>query len=509
MPAVTLILGMVLACLVPCQNEVSCEIKVADCLLKAGRAREAIKRLKPLAAKHPACARLLARAYLADNNPAWAQKTLKQALARDPGDCQSRSWLAWVHIGQGFLDLAKETLEQPGCPVSEADKTRWLLLQSYLARMEEKSAEAGKLLQQVAEADLMYQEDQELLSILRGQVDPGWIAPLHLRVDLSLGYTSNAAADSRIDPYSPPDPPGSPLARVELYGRLVWPTRSSVRPVFDADLRGHGMTAGGAEDLSYLEISGRPGVLIGRDFPRLLLGYRHDGLFLNQGIQPYYKGHRLEAELETAHMTAFAGAGRRMFNEDARTRLELDGGAGFHFLAGKRVRFLLVGSVRYYLADKSHYDQFGGSGLAVARIDIGSGYSARLGVVGGIDYYPNSGGEFGIKDNRLDLLATLSAGFWSPSLHGIRLGIVYDLAWRDSSADIFERDYDYVEHRVLFKTTMAFDFSPGAPDTVAGQDHVPLGYGIDEDAAGLFEEKIQDLVRQDELFRRGSCGCAQ
>lgn len=509
MPAVTLILGLTLACIKPCQEKVGCEIEVAECLIKAGRARQAVMRLKPLAAVHPAYARLLARAYLADDNPAWAQRTLQEAIARDPGDCQSRSWLAWVHISQGFLDLAQETLEQPGCPASEADKTRWLLLQSYLARMEDDPATADKLFHRAADSGHMYREDRKLLVIMRGQVDPGWIDPLELRADLSLGYTSNAQADSRIDPYSPPEPPGSPLARADLYGRLVWPTRSNVRPAFDATVRGQGMIARGAKELSYLEISGRPGVLIGRDFPRLLLGYRHDGLFLNQGVQPYYKGHRLEAELETRHVTGFAGAGRRLFNESARSRLELDGGAGFHFLAGKRVRFLLVGTLRYHRADQSHYDQLGGSGLAVARIDMGSGYSARLGAAGGIDYYPNSEGEFGIKENRIDLTATLSAGMWGPSYRGVRLGFVYDLSWRDSNADIFERDYDYIEHRVLFKTAIALDLNPGAPDTVAGENHVALSYGIDDDSAGLFEERIQDLVRQDEIFRRGSCGCSQ
>jgi len=510
MPTVTIILGMVLACIKPCQDKVSCEIEVADCLLKAGRAREAIARLKPLAEKHPALARLLARAYLADDNPAWAQKTLKEAIARDPGDCQSRSWLAWVHVSQGFLDLAKEALDQPGCPVAEVDQIRWLLLRAYLARMEEKHEDALNLLHQAGGSDLMYPEDEELLSVLRSRVDPSWIVPVDLRLDLSAGFTSNAAADSRIDPYTPPDPVGSPLGRLEFFGRFVWPLLPSVRPVFEANLWGQGMMSTGTRELSYLEASGRTGALIGRGFPRILVGYRHDGLLLNQGVQPYYKGHRLEAELETANLTAFAGGGRRLFNDETRSRIELDGGAGGHFLAGERMRLLLVGSFRYYLADEDYYDQFGGTGMAVARIDMGSGYSARLGVVGGFDYYPNSAGEFGIRGDRLDLLATISTGMWGPAYRGLRLGFVYDLSWRDSSADTELRDYDYTEHRFLVKVALAFELDPWAPKTAKPVDHVGMRYQIgDLDEAGLFEEKIQDLVRQDELFRRGSCGCAQ
>jgi hypothetical protein len=509
MPAVTLILGMILACIQPCQEKVACEIEVADCLIKAGRAREAIVRLKPLADKHPAFARLLARAYLADNNPVWAQKTLQKAIARNPDDCQSRSWLTWVHIGQGFLDLAKEALDQPGCPVAEADQTRWLLLRAYLARMEEKNDDARDLITQAADSGTIYPEDQEVFSILRNRADPGWMVPLNLRLDLAGGYTSNSAADSRIDPSTPPDPSGSPLGRLELFGRFVWPAAAGFRPVFEANVWANGMTADGATELSYLELSGRPAVIIGRDFPRVLVGYRHDGLFLNQGIQPYYKGHRAEVELETRHLNAFAGAGRRMFSDGARDRTEFDGGFGGHFLASRRVRLLLVGSLRYYLADEDHYNQVGGAALAVSRIDLGSGYSARLGFAGGFDYYPDSAGEFGIRGDRFDLLATLSAGLWSPSLGGVRFGVVYDLSWRDSSADTEQRDYDYVEHRVLAKTTITFDWNPWAPDTTESGDHVALSYGLEEDAAGLFEEKIQDLVRQDELFRRGSCGCAQ
>ena len=504
-----IILSVILACVQPCQDKISCEIEVCDCLLRAGRAREAIERLKPLAEKGPVYARLLARAYLADNNPAWAQRTLKEAIARDPGDCQSRSWLAWVHIGQGFLDLAKETLDQSGCPVAEEDRTRWLLLRAYLARMEENDTTARELMTRAAGSGRIYPEDEALLAILRERADPGWMVPLNLRLDLAGGYTSNSAADSRIDPSTPPDPSGSPLGRLEFSGRFVWPVSPGFRPVFEANIWAAGMTADGATDLSYLEISGRPAVIIGRDFPRVLIGYRHDGLFLNQGIHPYYKGHRAEVELETRHLNAFAGAGRRWFSDEARNRTEFDGGFGGHFLAGRRVRLLLVGSLRYYLAEEEHYNQLGGAGLAVARIDMGSGYSARLGAAGGFDYYPDSAGEFGIRGDRFDLLATLSAGLWSPSLGGVRFGLVYDLSWRDSSADTLRRDYDYIEHRIMAKTTINFDWDPWAPGAAETGDHLALSYGLEEDTAGLFEEKIQDLVRQDELFRRGSCGCAQ
>jgi hypothetical protein len=49
------------------------------------------------------------------------------------------------------------------------------------------------------------------------------------------------------------------------------------------------------------------------------------------------------------------------------------------------------------------------------------------------------------------------------------------------------------------------NLDPWAPRVVDPPNHIPLDYGIGLDAEpGLEEERIQDLLRQDETARRGS-----
>ena len=141
---------------------------------------------------------------------------------------------------------------------------------------------------------------------------------------------------------------------------------------------------------------------------------------------------------------------------------------------------------------------------------MGWGLIARLGVTVGTDYYLNSGGKpgddaYGTPQERFDILAKLSAGLWSPMWMGARAGLTYDFACRDSTADDPNNNYDYGEHRLLFKVRWSFDLNPWAPEVVETKGHVPLDYGIGAQAGpGMEEERIQDLLRQDEAARRGS-----
>lgn len=503
------------ACLRECAGDIDCEIEVTDCLLKASRAREAVSRLKALVKEHPgepAYSHLLARAYLADNNPFWAQRTLRQAIALNERDCASRAWLAWVHIQSGDLDLAGEALGAGGCPREPVDRARFLLLEAFLARTREDHARVLSAVARVPDAGEIYPEDRGLWLFLRRAEDPGWIEPLSFKLELAGGYTSNSKGGSPTDPGAPGA--GSALLRMDLYGRLVWPASRLLRPTLEAGVKGHGIAAeeGGARKLSYLEMHARPGFVFGAKFPRILVGYKADYLVLNQDVEikrRFYEAHRGEIELETGSMTCFAGAGRRIYHENGRSRFEIDGGLGGSFLWFGRARMLLAFSLRYYDAVGDPYDQVGATGLAVARIDVGRGFFARLGVTLGLDYYQHSGGELGVQaygsgEKRFDLLAKLSAEVWSPAWRGARLGAGYEYSNRDSTADQLD-DYDYSEHRLLLKIRWTFDLNPWAPAIVETRGRVALDYGVGEQAGGgMEEERIQDLLRQDEAARRGS-----
>jgi tetratricopeptide (TPR) repeat protein len=503
-------------CLKECAGEVDCEVEVVDCLIAAGRTRDAVKHVKPLANQNPdqpAFARLLARAYLADKNPFWAQRTLQKAIARNERDCLSRTWLAWVHIKSGDLDLAQEALEAEGCPEKPADQARWRLLEAFLARTREDHHLAVLAVSEVPDSGEIYPEDRGLWLFLRGAEDPGWIQPLSFRLELSGGYTSNSKGGSPTDASG--KGPDSGMARMDLFGRLVWPASRLLRPVLEVGLKGHGIATEteGARKLSYLEMHARPGFIFGTKFPRILLGYKVDYLVLNQDLEiqrRFYEANRGEIELETGSMTYFAGAGRRIYHYNGRTRFEIDGGLGGSFLLFGRARMLAAFSARYYDAIGDAYDQLGATGLLVSRIEMKWGLIARLGITIGTDYYLNSGGKpgddaYGTPEERFDLLVKLSAGLWSPMWMGARAGLTYDFAYRDSTADESSNNYDYKEHRLLFKIRWSFDLNPWAPEVVEYKGHVPLDYGIGAQAGpGMEEERIQDLLRQDEAARRGS-----
>ncbi len=495
-----------------CAQDFGCEREVCDCLLNKKMARRAITRLKLLLKKFPdqaALAQLLSRAYLADNNPFWAQRVLVDFLGRHPGDCLTRSWLAWLHIGQGDLDLAGDVLDESGCPRGEAERGRWLLLRAFMASAENDDEKMSKLVDQASGVAELLPEDESLRLFLRSKTRPGWMEPLSLRFELSGGYTSNAKAGSPTDPGT--SGPASGLGRLDLFAKFTWPAHPFVRPVFEGGLKGHGISSGQARELSYLEMSARPGVMLGAAFPRVFVGYKADLLLLGKETERYfYEGHRGEIEIEFGSLMLFAGAGRRIFQESGRTRWEFDGGLGGSATPLSRLHMLLALSLRFYDAEGDPYDQLGGTGLVVARVNLGSGLYARMGATIGIDYFPFSGGErglvaYGTEAKRLDVLSKLSAEIWSPAWRGVRAGLSYEYSWRETTADEVVEDYGFHEQRLLLKMRFTFGTDPWAPRVLADSDQTAPDYGLaGSSGSGFSDERIQDLLRQDESARRGS-----
>lgn len=490
----------------------ACESAVADCLIEAGEARAAVDRLKALVRAHPQrpdLGRLLARAYLADGNPFWAQRTLQRLLARDSADCESRAWLAWIYVGEGDLDLAREQLADPACPRSAAERARWHLFHSYILRAEgDVAASAAEVEAAQAEGALL-PEDQQLWRRLRDQADPMWLEPLSLRLQLDGGYTSNALAGSPTDPGA--QGTSSPLVRLDNFGRFAWPLTHAVRPALEGSLKLHGIGVPEASRLSYALLKGRPGLYLGDTYPRLLLSYSAELLLLaSREKRLFYEGHRLDLEVETAEgLLAFVGAGPRIFREGGRSRFEIDGGLGGSLALPARAQLLLAAALRHYEAVGDPYDLAGATGLAMARVPLWQGFFLRLGATLGVDWFYASGGDrgrmaYGTDEKRFDLLTKMSAGLWSPPWAGARAGLSYDFSWRRSTAGETD-DYSYLEHRLLLSARWVIDLNPWAPRTVTPEGHLPLRYaGGARGGAALDEERVQDLLRQDEAARRGS-----
>ncbi|MFC1611238.1 hypothetical protein ACFL6C_09775 [Myxococcota bacterium] len=499
-----------------CGIDVSCWKRVVECFVDAGTPRRAIDALKPVVSEDPrdaALGLLLARAYAADDNPLWAQRTLHGLLARDESDCATRAHLAWVHIQQGDLALAREILEESACPRSDAERARWHLLSAYIHGIEA-STQAATELEAVETAREAFSEDVSLFRDLRRRHDPGWIKPVTSTLEVMGGYTTNGLAGA---PPSIATQGGGPsgLLRVDAVTILTVPFSGKVRPLVEAGLKGHALAAEVLQSLSYLELSARPGILVGRTMPRTTLAYAA-GLTLLQHPEidrpteadlelsdRFSEGHRVEVDVELSDVfTLLAGGGRRVFRKGGRTRWEADGAVAGSFAVHSQLRLVAVLAGRIYSAKTDPYDQVGATALVVARMQPGWGMLTRVGATFGLDDYPGSGGERGRiahGGKRRDTLLKLSAGLWSPPFADIRLGCRYELAWRNSTAE----DYGYTEHRVLLGARWAFSFDPTGPRALSEEGRVALDYGIGEVAAAE-DERIRDLLRQDEAARRGS-----
>jgi hypothetical protein len=490
--------------------DLTAEIARAEASVEAGEGREAIDRLKPLVRAHPGepvLARLLARAYLVEGNTVWAERVLAAAVRRDAGDWQSRAWLAWVQLSQGDLDVAGRTLEAGPPPAAGPEAVRKGLLSAMVANAGDDPGAVREHLVSVSGEDAMFAEDRALWDHL-WRAQPGWRAPLSARVESEMGYTSNLTAGSPMDP-GVQGGSGS-FARLSLFTRMVTPRHGKVRAAIDLSARGHGVSDDDASDMNYLELSLRPGALIGWRRP-VLVAWRAERLYVDDEPSKFYDSNRLETEFDAAGLAFVAGAGKRSYSNPRRTRWELDGGLGRSLRPTPRSLLLLAGSVRFYDAEHPAYDQRGATLVTALRMPAGPRLRARVGLNASYDDYHHSGGLAGFQvyfseERRKDVLLRGSAELWSRFPGAPEVGIRYRYSNRNSTIDqAWSDNYDYTEHRatILFRWRGSFD--PWAPKRVRPPRHVRLDYGV-SGAGGLADERIQDLLRQDEQLRQAS-GC--
>jgi tetratricopeptide (TPR) repeat protein len=506
--------GASAACDEDCAGDLACEQRAVACLRARGQGRLAIERLKAAVAQYPertALARLLAATYQAEGNTFWAQRTLNRLIERDPRDCASRAWLAWLYLQQGDLDLAEEVLVGPACPATGPERARWPLLRLLIARARQDPEASRRALAELSVAPALYREDARALARLRRELDPTWRPPFHVRAELSGGATSHASAG--LPTTQARTEVGSLLSRLDLFGRISGPAGTGMRPVTELGLRGHYLERFDAEQREavrsgrYLEFFLRPGLVLGSGAWRSAVGYRVDVFVLNQGDaytdapQIYHEGHRAEWELETpGGLTVFAGAGRRLFRRRARSRWEVDGGAGWSTAPLGGMRLLMAVSLRRYLAEADAYSHTGGTLLAVSRWQLPGDRYLRVGAILGRDRYQDTAAALGGRD----LLAKSSLQLWAPVRQGVQLGVVHEFTRRASSASV---SYSYSEHRGLLKLRLVFDLDPLGPAVVGPQGRIPLPVVGSAAGIGLDEERIRDLLQQDEAARRSS-SCA-
>ncbi len=478
--------------------------------LNNGRVHNAIELLKKGIEKYPESgeiAMLLASAYLSDGNDMWAMRILIGYLNLRPDDCEATSQLAWLHIKQGAFDDAEELMKPSVCwELLPMEARRHLLLFLSAKYAEDKEREYLHF-KKAYRAEFAFPEDRRLISNMISS-DPGYIFPVTGRLDLALGFASNALAGSPTDSPEAGNKEPGPLGQAGALLRFTAPTGRIFRPSAELDVRGLGYVSDTARKLSYVMLGGRPGVVVGW-YPNVLLSYRFESLMLAGGDRYeagplwFYNAHRGEFEVTLPiSLMLFGGAGRREFRESGRSRVELDGGIGGDISFAKNFRLMGVLSGRKHWADKEPYDLAGGSALINLDYRLPKQWMLRAAVLTGLDYYMRSKGYFDAalpETKRFDVLMKLSLGGFSPSLkNGLRFALTYDYSQRFSTTDY----YDYHDHRVLLRLQWSFSVNPWLPRSFDVSRHVPIDYGLA--TADETKERVQDLLRQDEAAQRSS-----
>jgi len=496
----------------PDEDDYACSVRVVRGKIESGDAEGAKELAKMYVSRFPDSRVLhlyLAVSYLRQENNVWAVRTLYRYLEKQPEDCEVRSWISWIQLNQGMLEEAAHVLEHEQCPRSPRQQSRYALIMGLIERAEKDEPELKPYIEEVRQAGELYPEDEAVYALMMSQGDPGYIPPFRGRIELSGGWTSNGFFGSPTDRTTTGDT-SSGVIKGDVWTAFVWPLSQSFRPSLEAEARGLKFTAGdeSIQGLSYLDMSVRPGFIFGDSYVRALVAYRAEGLLIEggdkyeEGPMWFYEAHRGELEIEfTPELTLFGGSGRRMFREQGRSRTEFDLGLGL----GTPVYFMNVLqalSGRYYYAQNDVYSLGGVSYLASVNIPLGAGFRTRIGALLTADIYPESYGYFddSVPVYRRDLGVKGIAVFWSPAWYGLRAGVSYEYSYRNSTIDA----YSFQDHRILGKVLYTFNADPWAPSAPGDDRHVPLEYGIESESSPMDEERIQDLLRQDEAARRGS-----
>jgi hypothetical protein len=279
-----------------------------------------------------------------------------------------------------------------------------------------------------------------------------------------------------------------------------------IHPFVDIDARFSGYSEETARALSFYRQSLKPGLRWFIGSSQLETSYHFDTLVLFSGDRysdtpiVFYAAHRAELELKVgSSLRLFAGGGQRSFREIGRTRLELDTGAA----GGMQIfdNFYILGAItgRGHQAQNHAYSLLGLSALVSLEWLHDSGLSVRAGALASLDDYGESQGFFDADRARRDLLEKVSLSVFAPRRWDLKPGITYEYSQRYSSAS----QYSFVDHRVLLRCAWNFSWDPFVPATTTPPAHVAMEHSI-SDAHANDENRIRDMLQQDEAVQRGS-----
>ncbi|MBN1960096.1 MAG: hypothetical protein JW841_04055 [Deltaproteobacteria bacterium] len=448
---------------------------------------------------------LLARAYLLDGNDFWSLRTLKDINAQNPGDCESFLWIAFIQINQGALDDAQQTIAITQCHKLSASQTRKEILLAMIDKYNNNNSIALEHLNTAKTLPYIYTEDHQALMQLLTDIDQNYVPAFTGKLELATGWSNNANAQSLTDTTQTDIAKASIIEQMKTWWRFVWPTNYFIRPSFEIEATMQAYNEKQFQDLSYLEIGARPGILL-FDKATTLLAYHFNALLLrggdnySKGPLWFYNTHRAELDISLpSNVSFFAGIGRRAFREIAKSRTEVDGGIGVSHRINQKLHLLGALAGRWHSANHKAYNIQGASALISNDIKLAPDWHLRTGILASIDNYPHSVEYFTTKTTKIrrDALLKLSASGYSPTFLNSKIGLTYEYAVRNSTLSI----YDYNDHRILLKFVYNLSFDPWLPKSVTPEKHIPLPH---QETSPDFDERIQDLLRQDEAMQRSS-----
>ena len=101
------------------------------------------------------------------------------------------------------------------------------------------------------------------------------------------------------------------------------------------------------------------------------------------------------------------------------------------------------------------------------------------------------------------MLFRVGPAFFSPDLKGVRIGLGYDYSNRLSTA----QNYAFDDHRITLKVAWTGDKMLWGPGLADSAPIIDMPWDTSSGSTGL-EERVQDLLRQDEQVQRSS-SCVQ
>ena len=498
-----------------CKTE-SCVISEGAVYLEQHQPNKTLKFLKQYRTTYPdsgILTRMMASAYLQKNNHFWAIKTLTDWLTKHPEDCETRILQGWVYLLQAGMEGARAALDPAdstgSCETAEgALLTRLLMVKAFL-EFNEESKEATETILQALEQEKVYPSDSKTLRLISDMILSQELSELNWRTDITGGYTTNALMGAPNDAGLTQVKPESPFFAADLWLQYAPFLGSFIRPSLEFQFKGTRYNSGDVSELSSLTLSGRAGIVLTALPSRLFIGYRPEFLLLGKGDQYtpgpiwYLGAHRGEIEYElSSWLLVFIGAGRRDFNEIARTRTEFDGGVGGALSFGKLpLSAIWALNFKDHIADKADLDMIGVGALVSLSLRLPKKIRVKLTGSFYADWYPESA-EYYENIKREETLFRVGLATWSPPLWGISAGLHYEFSTKNSTID----QYTFEDHRVFLKLRWTGRTNFGHP-IIADEDTQPAiewGLSEDENSSG---ERLQDLLRQDEPINQ-SCGCS-